>query len=84
MWPLKRLRLRLRTRSSVREFRGWMEPPRSRPSRTRRETRFLRQETPSQVHGSVLEFHVVSFLYVSEEFLNDIRGWRSGFWFWEA
>lgn len=63
----------------MREVKGGMEPRRSRPSRTRRETRFLRQVMPRQVHGSVVEFHVVSLLWVSEAVLKEIRGWKSGF-----
>lgn len=77
--PLKRLRFRLRMRSWVREVKGWMEPVRLRSSRTRRETRLRRQETPYQVQGfEVVEFHWESVSEGSEEALKDIRGWKSG------
>lgn len=58
----------------MREVKGWMEPWSWRFSRTRRETRFLRQETPYQVHRSVVVFHVVSLLDVSVAVLNAING----------
>lgn len=62
----------------MREVNGSMEPWRSRFSRTSRDTRFLMQETPSQVHGSVVVFQVESFLDVSEAVLKDRRAWKSG------
>jgi uncharacterized protein (DUF2461 family) len=63
----------------VRDVNGSTEPWRSRFSRTRRETRFLRQETPYHVHRSVVMFHEVSLLDVSEDILNASSGWKSGF-----
>lgn len=63
----------------MREVKGWMEPLRSRFSRTRRETRFLRQETPYHVHRSLVMFHEVSLLDVSVAVLNASNGWKSGF-----
>lgn len=59
--PEKRLRLRLRTRSSVREASEAIDPVSSRFSRTRRVTRFPTQDTPVHLHGSVVEFHDESF-----------------------
>lgn len=55
--PEKRLRLRLRTRSSVSEASEAIGPVSSRFSRTSRVTRFPTQETPVHLHGSVVEFH---------------------------
>lgn len=55
--PEKRLRLRLRTRSSVSEASEAIDPVSSRLSRTSRVTRFPTQETPVHLHGSVVEFH---------------------------
>lgn len=63
----------------MRDVNGSMEPWRSRFSRTRRETRFLRQETPYHVHRFVVMFHVVSLLDVSVVVLNASSGWKSGF-----
>lgn len=59
--PEKRLRLRLRTRSSVSEASEAIDPVSSRFSRTSRVTRFPTQETPVHLHGSVVEFHEKSF-----------------------
>lgn len=79
MGPLKRLRFRLRMRSWVREVRGWMEPVRFRSSRTRRETRLRRQETPYQEQGfEVEEFHWARLSEGSEAALKDMRGRKSG------
>lgn len=77
--PERRFCLRLRTRSWVSEVRGSKEPVRSRFSRTSRETRLLRQVTPTQVHRSVVEFHEDSLLALSEADLKSINGFKSGF-----
>ena len=61
------------------EVRGSKEPVRSRFSRTSRETRFWRQVTPLHVHRSVVEFHEVSWLALSEADLKSINGFKSGF-----
>ena len=63
----------------MREVKGWMEPWRSRFSRTSLVTRSLMQETPSQVHALVLLFQLVSFSDVSEAALKDNRASKSGF-----
>ena len=55
------------------------EPWRSRSSRTSRETRSWRHETPVQLHGLLVEFHVVSLFALSVEALNAKRGSKSGF-----
>ncbi|RDX62321.1 hypothetical protein CR513_59364, partial [Mucuna pruriens] len=56
-----------------------MEPWRSRFSRTSRDTRSLMHDTPLQVHGFVLVFHVMSFWDASEALLKATRASKSGF-----
>ena len=60
--PERRFRLRLRTRSWVRDVRGWRLPCRSRPSSTRWDTLFWRQEKSYQLHGLTITFQVACLL----------------------
>lgn len=75
--PERRFRLRLRTRSSVSEASGSIDPLSSRFSRTSRETRFPTQKTPVHLHGSVVEFHELSFPVESAEDLKLRRASKS-------
>ena len=61
------------------EVRGPNEPLSSRFSKTSRETRFWKQVTPFQVQRSVVSFHEVSLLALSEADLKSINGCKSGF-----
>ena len=60
--PERRFRLRLRIRSWVRDVRGWRLPCKSRPSSTRWDTLFWRQETSYQLHRLTITFQVASLL----------------------
>ena len=75
----RRFCLRLRTWSWVRAVSDSNEPWRLRSSRTSRETRSWRHETPVQLHGLLVEFQVVSFFALSVQAFNAKRGSKSGF-----